>query len=222
MTHRRALLWGGAGLLAAGLAVLGWVGWQYVGTNVVAERAQARTVEHLEEQWRRLPASEVQPGEPGMSPVGAGDALAIVRVPRFGDDYVMPVLEGVDDAALSSGLGHFEGSAAPGHPGNFALAGHRITHGEPLREVHALEPGDHVIVETARATYTYVIDTDPDDLEVDHDATWVIDRAPENPDALGPGPADAPQLLTLVTCAEVFHTDERTVVFGHLVATTPK
>lgn len=222
MTRRRALLWGGAGLLVAGLAVLGWVGWQYVGTNVVAERRQTHAVEQLEEQWRRLPASGVQPGEAGASPLDTGDALAIVRVPRFGDDYVMPVLEGVDDEALSGGLGHFEGSAGPGGKGNFAIAGHRVTQGEPLRHIHELEPGDVVTVETARATYTYVVDTDPDDLEVDDEAAWVVGPRPVNPDAGGVQPTDDPRLITLVTCAELFHTDERIVVFGHLVDTAEK
>ncbi|MBA2954727.1 class E sortase [Nocardioides sp. MAH-18] len=222
MTRRRVLLWCGAGLLAAGLAVLGYVAWQYVGTNVVAERAQARNIERLEEQWRRLPTSQEGAAGPSETPVDLGDALAIVRVPRFGDDYVMPVVEGVDDDALSSGLGHFEDSAAPGGTGNFALAGHRVTHGEPLRHIDALQPGDVVTVETARATYTYEIDTDPDDLEVDDDDAWVIAPEPVNPDDAGTGPADARRLLTLVTCAELFHTDERTVVFGHLVDTAEK
>lgn len=224
MTRRLALVGTGTALLVAGAAVLGWGAWQYAGTNVAAERAQARTIDRLEQQWRRLPASEIEPaGSPAGSPgptAELGDALALVRVPRFGDDYVMPVVEGVDEAALSTGLGHFEGSAGPGRPGNFAVAGHRVTHGEPLRQVDDLAPGDLVLVETARATYTYEIDTA--DLEVDHDAAWVIDPEPTNPDADGVGPAEAPALLTLVTCADVFRTDERTVVFGHLVATAPK
>jgi sortase A len=219
--RRRTLLWTGIGLLVAGLVVLGYIGWEYVGTNVVAEHRQAQTVDRLQEQWRRLPASEVRPGATA-TPVDLGDATALVRVPRFGDDYVVPVVEGVDDAALAAGLGHFVGSAAPGGVGNFALAGHRVTHGEPLRDIHSLQPGDVVTVETARSTYTYEIDTDPDDLEVDDHAAWVVEPRPVNPDASGARPADAARLLTLVTCAELFHTDERTVVFGHLVHTEPK
>jgi sortase A len=30
------------------------------------------------------------------------------------------------------------------------------------------------------------------------------------------------RLLTLVTCAELFHTDDRLVVFGHLVDERPR
>ena len=78
----------------------------------------------------------------------------------------MPLLEGTSDEALAAGFGHFEDTARAGAKGNFALAGHRITHGEPLRDMPGLEPGDEIVVETARATYTYVLDTAGDALEV--------------------------------------------------------
>ncbi|MBZ5738268.1 class E sortase [Nocardioides mangrovi] len=219
MTRRRTLITSGVGLVAAGVALLGYVAWQYVGTTVVADRAQARTVERLEQQWgpSTSPVEALGPDDPV-----PGDAIAVVRVPRFGADYAVPVVEGVDPDALASGLGHFDGSAAPGAAGNFALAGHRVTQGEPLRDIDELRPGDEVIVETAHAVLTYRVDTDPDDLEVDDTQGWVVDPRPDNPVAGGVQPAGAARLLTLVTCAELFHTDERTVVFGHLVATAPR
>ena len=45
--------------------------------------------------------------------VAGGTATAIVRIPRFGDDYAVPLLDGTDDEALASGFGHFADSAAP-------------------------------------------------------------------------------------------------------------
>lgn len=204
MTRRRALLLGGAGLLAAGCAVLGYVAWQVEGTTAVSHHRQATTVERTERAWDTLPATELH----------RAPATALVRIPRFGAGYVVPVLEGVDEDALGGGLGHFEGTAAPGAVGNFALAGHRITHGQPLRDLPELEPGDRVVVETRDAVYTYALDTDAGELEVGDDASWV----------LGPRPvADAgDRLITLVTCAELFHTDQRMVAFGHLVSSTPR
>ena len=65
-----------------------------------------------------------------------------------------------------------------------------------------LEPGDEVLVETRESVFTYVIDTDPEDLVVDVDDVWVVDDRPVNPDTGGVGPVDAPKLLTLTTCAE--------------------
>ena len=71
-------------------------------------------------------------------------------------------------------------------------------------------------------TFTYVIDTDPEDLVVGFDDTWVVSERPVNPDHGGVGPAEDRRLLTLTTCAELFHTDDRMVVFGHLVSSSPR
>jgi sortase A len=88
----------------------------------------------------------------------------------------------------------------------------------------ALEPGDEIIVETARATYTYELDTAGDALEVPFTAGWVLDDVPANPDEGGVQPAQEPgqRLITLTTCSELFHTDDRLVAFGHLVAKDPR
>ncbi|MFI2299827.1 sortase domain-bontaining protein [Actinacidiphila glaucinigra] len=45
---------------------------------------------------------------------------------------------------------------SPDKPGDFALAGHRNTHGEPFRRIDRLRPGDTPAVETA-TRYTYVV-----------------------------------------------------------------
>lgn len=206
MTRRHTLLGTGAALLVAGLAVLAYVAWQLVGTNALSERERAATVERTETQWRTLDSSELAPE--------LGEATALVRIPRFGEEYVVPVLDGVGEDALGVGLGHFDGSARPGEVGNFALAGHRVTHGQPLRDLPSLRPGDLVVVETRDAVHTYELDTDAGELEVGDDAGWVV--APR------PIPDAGRRLITLVTCAELFHTDRRMVAFGHLVSTVPR
>ena len=85
-----------------------------------------------------------------------------------------------------------------------------------------LEPGDEVILTTADTIYTYVLDTGGDDLTVDLNDTWVLDSSPVNPDGGTQPPRlrSDQRLLTLVTCAELFHTDDRLVAFGHLDSTT--
>jgi sortase A len=216
--RRATLLWLGGGLLAVGLAMVGYLGWQLIGTNIMSERRQTELVEQLEDQWRTLPGTELN----RLEPVGLGEASALIRIPRFGDDYVIPVLEGVGEDELASGFGHFVDSAGPGRRGNYALAGHRVTHGEPLRDMPSLRPGDTVIVETRNTVYTYEIDTDPNQLVVDLSEVWVLAPQPVNPSSDGEQPADEPRLLTLVTCAELFHTDDRMVVFGHRVDRQPR
>ncbi|WP_148614555.1 class E sortase [Nocardioides rubriscoriae] len=209
--RRRWTLWSGLALVLVGLAVLAWVGWQLYGTNLVSQRRHEQTVDRLEQEWDG-------PGPQARATVetAQGTATAILRIPAFGDDYAVPVLEGVADEALAAGVGHFESSAGPGDVGNYALAGHRITHGEPLRDLPALAAGDEVVVETRDTVYTYVLDTGGAQLRVPFTAGWVVDAQPVNPDG-GVGPRGGEdRLITLTTCAELFHTDDRLVAFGHL------
>lgn len=216
--RRSGWLWLGCGLVVAGLVIVGYVAWQLIGTNLVSERRQAELVEQLQDQWGASPGQELGRAEaPAL-----GEAGALVRVPRFGDDYVVPVLEGVGEDELSRGFGHFEGSADPGAVGNYALAAHRVTHGEPLRDMPSLRPGDTVLVETRDAVYTYEIDTDPNQLVVGMDELWVLGTQPVNPRTTGVQPGAGRRLVTLVTCAELFHTDDRMVAFGHLVDREPR
>lgn len=196
-------------MIVGGLSVLGWVGWQLWGTNVVSQRTQAAVVEDIERTWAR--------GEDTVERAES-TAGAILRVPRFGDDYAIPILAGTSDAVLSSGIGHFDDTAGPGQKGNFALAAHRITHGEPFRRMPELAPGDEVIVETRTKRFVYVLDTGGDDLTVDFTEGWVVDTVPKNPREGGLQPDQRPgqRLITLTTCAELFHTDDRLAAFGHL------
>jgi sortase A len=220
-SRRGVTFWLGLGMVLVGLGLLGYVGWQFFGTNVVAARHQREAVAALQREWREAPAPTIG-AKPAAAPVKLGDATALVRIPRFGDDYVMPVFEGVADDVLARGFGHFEDAAQAGEKGNYALAAHRVTHGEPLRGMPDLRPGDKVLVETRDAVYTYVLDTNPNDLVVTFRDVWVVAPKPENPDQSGVGPVDDPRLLTLTTCAELFHTDNRMIAFGHLVAEESK
>ena len=202
-------------MVLVGAAMLSWVGWQLYGTNWVSERKHTELVEQVERTWRQ-----------GDDVVEApeGSVEAVVRIPRFGEDYAVPLLEGVEDDALAAGFGHFESSAAPGARGNYALAAHRVTHGEPLRRMPDLVPGDEIIVETRDWTYTYALDTGGDDLVVPFTQTWVIDPLPTNPEAGGLEPAQetGQRLITLTTCSELFHTDDRMIAFGHLLTKEPR
>jgi sortase A len=208
----------GVTLMVTGAGLLGYVGWQFWGTNWVAQREHAEISRTLQTQWEE-DGAELAPKR-----VPKGDASALIRIPRFGRSYVVPVLEGVSTEDLARGFGHFVESADPGRVGNYALAGHRVTHGEPLRRMPELEPGDRVIVETVNAQHVYRIDTEPEALVVPFTSTWVLDPLPKNPESGGPQPAQkkGQRLITLTTCSEIFHTDDRMIAFGHLVRTTAK
>lgn len=211
----------GVVLLAAGLGCLGWVGYQFVGTDVVSHRAYDREADGLRSQWASEPAAaepttETRGSGPEARPV-PGSALALLRVPRFGADFEVPIVAGTDLKDLGQGVGHYDSTAGPGEIGNFALAGHRVTHGQPFAKLLTLRKGDRVVVETRRAVLTYVMDTSPADLTVDETAGWVLGPVPREPDA---SPTQA--LITLTTCQDLFHSPDRSVGFGHLEGTVAK
>ena len=217
--------WVGLALVVGGVSVLGWVAWQVEGTNWVSRREQSQVLDRIRGAWERgEPTARLRVGG-GMVGLGGPEdrveAVGVVRVPRFGDEYAVPLLEGTSDAVLAAGYGHFTRSAGPGERGNFALAAHRVTHGEPLRDMPSLQPGDRVLVETRAATYTYELTTGGDDLVVPFTETWVVDPLPTNPRPGGVQPPQEPggRLITLTTCSELFHTDDRMIAFGVLVDT---
>ena len=216
-TGRRIAYWVGIGMILAGLGLLAYVAWQFWGTNWLSKRHQREITSQLQEDWNA--------GQ-GKAPrfVPEGEASALIRIPKFGEKYVIPVLEGAPDGTisqdiLSKGYGHFADTADPGQVGNYAVAAHRVTHGEPLRHMPDLRPGDKVIVETVDHTYVYKLTTNPNELVIPFTGTWVLDPLPHNPNG-GPEPkqAQGQKLITLTTCSELFHTDNRMIAFGVLVS----
>jgi sortase A len=194
----------GALLIVGGLCLLGWFAWQYFGTNVVAKQKHAQITEATVAQWKD-----------GLD----GDAVALLRVERFGKDFEVPIVKGFDDAALASGVGMYEKASQPGEVGNFAIAGHRVTHGEPFRNFLELRKGDMVEVETRTKVFVYQLEKAGDSITVDFTVSWPLWRVP-SPDSSGEPPEVAK--LTMLTCAELFHTRNRNIVVGDLVKTIDK
>ncbi len=203
-------------LLIVGAAVLGYLGWESHGTTWLAQREQRHTVEATERAWSTDERSSASEDDRTL----AQDVVALIRIPALGEEYVIPAFQGTNDDTLERGFGIFDDSPMPGARGNFALGGHRITNGEPLRQMPSLVAGDKIIVQTANATYRYVLDTDGDSHTVGTDATWVTDADPVDPETRQPvsDVVGSTRLITLVTCAELFRTDDRLVAFGHLVS----
>jgi sortase A len=205
----------GIGLLVAGLACLGWVGFQYFGTNVISEQTFRSETDQLRTRWQDQ--AKTDPKGRDQATRITGDAVALLRIPAFGKDYEIPILNGTELSTLAKGVGHYESTAAPGQIGNFAIAGHRVTHGQPFAKLLSLKKGDEVIVETREAVYTYVMDDSPRQLTVDDSATWVLDPVPGKP---GAKPTEA--LITLTTCQDLFRSPDRSIGFGRLQSTQNK
>ncbi|MFF6780230.1 class E sortase [Streptomyces sp. NPDC012510] len=144
----------------------------------------------------------------------AGQAYAVLVVPRL--HLRVPVAEGVGRAdVLDKGyVGHYPGTAQPGRPGNFALAGHRNTHGEPFRNLDRLEPGDEVRVETRDAVLTYVVDrTLPQTTPGDGGVLRPVPRSEVRPSY---GYGEPGHYLTLTTCTPEYTSTYRLVIWGKL------
>ncbi|MFF7351801.1 class E sortase [Streptomyces filipinensis] len=147
-------------------------------------------------------------------------AYAVLTVPRLG--LRVPVAEGVSKAdVLDKGyVGHYRGTQQPGRVGNFALAGHRNTHGEPFRYLPRLRRGDDIEVETRTATYTYDVDQIlPRTSATDSGVVRAVPRSLVRP-AYG---YDEPgHYITLTTCTPEFTSRYRMVVWGKLVSVRPR
>lgn len=197
------------GVLALGL--LGWVAYQYFFSNVVASASYRQQVSAVRASWQQSStASASGPPEPG-------SVVAVLRVPAWGAGYEVPVLDGTDGRTLTRGVGHYRATALPGVVGNCALAGLRVTHGQPFARLHELDRGARVELETRREIFTYVVDVPPRDLTVRPRDSWVLDPVPGQP---GAKPTQA--LLTLTTAQDVLPTADRSVGFAHLASTQNK
>ncbi|MFB9606164.1 class E sortase [Streptomyces roseofulvus] len=151
---------------------------------------------------------------PSVSPPPSGAAFAVLRIPRIG--LTVPVAQGISKSkVLDKGyVGHYPGTAAPGRPGNVALAGHRNTHGEPFRYVNRLRKGDEIVLRTREGTYTYRVDqilpvTSPRD-------TGVIQPVPRSIVKPSYGYSRAGSYLTLTTCTPEFTSRYRLIVWATL------
>ncbi|QGN35732.1 class E sortase [Microlunatus sp. Gsoil 973] len=206
-------------LLLAGASCLGYVGYQLWGTDIGAHRAYDSERARLRNTWT-APMPTARPGDgKGTAQHGSpvpGDAIALLSIPSIGVREV-PVLEGTSQGVLARGIGHYRRTAGPGEVGNFAVAGHRITHGAPFADLLKLNTGDPVVVETRTWIFTYRVDTPPRKLTVEDTEGWVIDPVPGHP-----GQHPTSRLITLTTCQDLFHSPDRSVGFGHLTSTKTK
>lgn len=203
-------------LITAGLVLLLFVAYQLVWTNFEAHRAQDSVADQIRDSWQRPPGQAGGDDGTAKGPRAAdfGQGFAFLRIPRLGEDYAVPVLEGVGLDVLARGVGHYPETAMPGRVGNFAVAGHRATHGEPFAYLDRVRPGDVVVAETRRTWFTYVVDRTRIVQPTD---TWVIDPVPGKPAA-----EPTERLLTLTTCNPRWASTERLIVFAHLQSRRPK
>ncbi|MGW0942678.1 class E sortase [Streptomyces sp. NPDC002623] len=191
-------------------------------TGVQADRVMDDQIDALHDQWAQpTPGTSASPrSSPSPSataqpaPYRSGKPFAVMYIPRLGFTWNKPVLEGTGTGTLKKGLGHYAGTARLGQTGNFSVAGHRRTYGDPFKDFPKLRRGDAVVLTDGTTWFTYRIDkgpykTVPSDVEV-------IDAVPRKSGYTRPG-----RYLTLTTCDPEWGHSHRLIVWAHLDSTQP-
>ncbi len=118
-----------------------------------------------------LPIPVPPPPENAKEPLQDLGTISIPKLKLTDEMY-----EGVALTTLDQGPGHWPGTAMPGQPGNVVVAGHRVSHSKPFRNIDQLEAGDEVDFTVSGTTYTYLVTSHE---IVDPTAIRIVDQTAE-------------------------------------------
>ena len=196
--------------IAIGIALAGFVGYEYWWTNNSSAQIQQIQRDEVLQEWSTNTTSPF--GDIGYIPLQIGETFALMYIPRLRNEvWGLPVIEGTDAEQLASGIGHYPLTAQPGQVGNFVTFGHRTTHGQPYANIDLLRDGDQVFVRTESNWFIYTLKFD---AIVEPTDVWVMRSRPLEH-------ARVPQmknkhLITLITCTPRHSIAERWVWWGDL------
>jgi sortase A len=206
----------GAVLFALGLLLVAFVAYQLWGTALYEAQAQSHLKSELAQKLHHsLPASATaltasqrlglpavaKVTAPNLSDPAVDQPVGLLSIPKIG--LLDAIVEGVGEAQLEQGPGHYPGTTLPGEEGNAAIAGHRTTYAHPFYNLDALSPGDTIFILTAQGLFKYTVS-----------GSQLV--APTDVAVL----ASAPQksTLTLTTCNPRYSAAQRLVVTADLDA----
>ncbi|HET6353072.1 class E sortase [Streptomyces sp.] len=210
--------------ITAGTLIVLFVVYVMFWTGIKAADATDGQIDRLQKEWSQgplqapaaTPAPErtTTPAPPAPKGYRDGKPFAVMYIPRFGRSWDWPVLEGTSTGILKKGLGHYASTTVLGGSGNFAVAGHRRTYGDPFKDFPQLQPGDAVVLTDGTSWFTYRVDREP--YRTVPSDTGVIDPVPRKSGFDGPG-----RYLTLTTCDPEWGSSHRLIAWAHLDATQP-
>ena len=214
----------GRTLVTLGLLILLFVGYQLWGTGIYQARAQ----DQLEDEFSDLlddvgtttsteppttttddpststtapePTTTTAGGPVELPPIGLGDPIAKIQIPRIDIDSV--VVQGTSREELKKGPGHYPATPLPGQYGNAAIAGHRTTYGAPFNRLDELQKGDFILTQSLVGESVYVVS---EVIIVAPTDVGVVANTPDEP------------WLTLTTCNPEYSARERLVVKAKMV-----
>ncbi|MER7394412.1 class E sortase [Streptomyces sp. NPDC000151] len=207
----------GEAFITLGVLMLLFVAYQLWWTNILAHNQAGGAASNLQQQWDKDGSEDDKRAAGAFSP---GQGFAIMYIPKL--DVKVPIAEGISKPdVLDHGMvGHYgEGKLKTAMPwdktGNFAVAGHRNTHGEPFRYINRLVKGDKIVVETRSRFYTYEMESILPQTSPSN--TGVIGPVPPGSGFTGPG-----RYITLTTCTPEFTSTYRMIVWGKMVEERPR
>lgn len=170
---------------AVALAAAGYLAWG--GLDALLDRARrvAELIALTSARTEAAPAlaasadPEIVPPPPPRPRPAPGELVGRIEIPAVGVSAF--VAAGTSSRTMRRGVGHIDGTALPGEPGNVGLAGHRDTF---LRGLRRLKKADRIVLVTPDGSFDYVVES-------------LLTVDPGQVDVLDPSPYPT---LTLVTC----------------------
>jgi sortase A len=219
---RQTLRVTGEVVLTAGVVMLLFVCYLVWGSGIRAAQAQRALSQELTRQWaagrHSVTTRSTTTGSIRIAPerfdVATGQPFAFIKIPAFGASWEFPLIQGTDLAQLNISPGHVPGTQWPGQIGNFAVAGHRVTSGNPFWSLPSLHAGDLVTIQTQINEFTYKV--------TGKQLVSPADVAVLYPVPGHPGRQPTQRLITLITCDPAWTGTHRVIVTGVLVAAQPR
>ncbi len=210
--------------ITAGVFVFLFLGWQLWLNDLIVGASQRDDALELSQEFApQTPAPTSEPTAPGPQDYGdpvvaaqpaTADRFATIYVPRFGADFVRTIAQGVAQSPmLANGVGHYPDTQMPGEVGNFAVAGHRTTHGAPFNQISELQVGDAIYVQTADGWYTYRFRSLEYVRPTSVDVLLPVPRAPAT--------EATDRMITLTSCNPLLSAAERIIAYGVLESWQP-
>jgi sortase A len=196
-------------LVTLGVIVLLLAAYEVYGKTAMIHDRQSALDNQLAQAWGTPALAPTAPS--GAAPLAppSGNAVGRLYLPKLHLHWV--VVEGVTPHDIRYGPGHYPGTALPGQPGNFSVAGHRVI--GIFWDLDRIQPGDPVIVETRTGWYVYRV---TENHIVTPHSTEVVAPLPGHPGAAPDG-----AYLTMTTCNPRYNNYERLAVHARLVGASP-
>lgn len=205
-------------LITVGIVIGMYVAWDLWFTGIGAGDAEDAAMAELSQHWKKSPAVIGTPRTDAPPAVNKsaleGDPIGMIYIPRFGDDYVATIRQGIGTkTVLNKGaFGHYPTTEWPGEVGNFATAAHRSSYGSRMYHVPDLKNGDAIVVATKDAWLVYQVS----DSYIVKPTQWQVTLPVPNQ----PGKQATERMLTITACDPPFSSENRWIIhatFAHWV-----